>query len=72
MRWRSEKEVIAGKGQFICAARGCEERRGLATFEVPFSYEEAGEKKQALVKVLCAGSILMLKYCSCQLSHLLS
>lgn len=51
MRWRSEKEVIAGKGQFICGARGCDERRCLATFEVPFSYEEAGDKKQALVKV---------------------
>ncbi|BDA50345.1 Protein FRA10AC1 homolog [Coccomyxa sp. Obi] len=51
MRWRSEKEVIAGKGQFSCGARGCSETRGLATFEVPFGYQEAGEKKQALVKV---------------------
>jgi len=51
MRWRSEKEVIAGKGQFSCGARSCSETRGLATFEVPFGYQEAGEKKQALVKV---------------------
>ena len=51
MRWRSEKEVIAGKGQFSCGARGCNESRGLATYEVPFGYEEAGQKKQALVKV---------------------
>lgn len=51
MRWRSEKEVIVGKGQFSCGARGCSETRGLATFEVPFGYQEAGEKKQALVKV---------------------
>ena len=51
MRWRSEKEVISGKGQFSCGARGCNELRGLATYEVPFGYEEAGQKKQALVKV---------------------
>ena len=51
MRWRSEKEVISGKGQFSCATRGCNESRGLATYEVPFGYEEAGQKKQALVKV---------------------
>ena len=55
MRWRTEKEVISGKGQFSCGARGCSESRGLATFEVPFGYEEAGEKKHALVKVgLCS------------------
>ena len=51
MRWRSEKEVISGKGHFSCGARGCDESRGLATYEVPFGYEEAGQKKQALVKV---------------------
>ena len=51
MRWRSEKEVISGKGQFSCGARGCDESRSLATYEVPFGYEEAGQKKQALVKV---------------------
>ncbi len=51
MRWRTEKEVVAGKGQFSCGARGCGESRGLATFEVPFGYEETGQKKRALVKV---------------------
>ena len=34
MRWRTEREVVAGKGQFICGAKGCSERRGLASFEV--------------------------------------
>ena len=34
MRWRTEREVVAGKGQFICGAKGCNERRGLASFEV--------------------------------------
>ncbi|EIE22911.1 hypothetical protein COCSUDRAFT_8481, partial [Coccomyxa subellipsoidea C-169] len=63
MRWRSEKEVISGKGQFSCSARGCSESRGLATFEVPFGYEEAGEKKQALVKVrVCPEHAQQLNY----------
>ena len=51
LRWRTEAEVLSGKGQFSCGARGCSETRGLATFEVPFGYEEAGERKEALVKV---------------------
>lgn len=42
---------MSGKGQFTCGARGCHEGRGLATFEVPFGYTEAGERKEALVKV---------------------
>jgi len=54
LRWRTQREVISGKGQFSCGTRGCEERRGLASFEVPFGYVEAEQKKQALVKVrLC-------------------
>ena len=54
LRWRSEKEVVAGKGQFICANLVCLEARGLKTWEVPFSYMEEGEKKVVLVKVcLC-------------------
>lgn len=51
MRWRTEAEVSAGTGQFSCGARKCGERRGLASFEVPFAYTEAGLDKQALVKV---------------------
>ncbi len=51
VRWRTEKEVVSGKGQFICGAKGCEERRGLASFEVPLVYMEAGAQKRALVKV---------------------
>ena len=57
LRWRTHREVVSGKGQFTCGARckgGCVEGRGLASFEVPFGYVEAGVKKQALVKVrLC-------------------
>lgn len=34
LRWRTEQEVVKGKGQFICGAKGCDERRALASFEV--------------------------------------
>ena len=40
-----QREVVSGKGQFACGAKGCDERRGLASFEVPFAYEEAGERR---------------------------
>jgi protein FRA10AC1 len=34
-RWRIEKEVFEGKGQFICAAKRCDNREGLESYEVP-------------------------------------
>uniref|UniRef100_A0A7N0RI81 Protein FRA10AC1 n=1 Tax=Kalanchoe fedtschenkoi TaxID=63787 RepID=A0A7N0RI81_KALFE len=52
LRWRTEKEVISGKGQFICGNKHCNEKDGLASYEVNFSYLEAGESKQALVKLI--------------------
>ncbi|KNA04341.1 hypothetical protein SOVF_200540 [Spinacia oleracea] len=52
LRWRTEKEVVSGKGQFICGNKHCDERNGLASFEVNFSYVEAEENKQALVKLV--------------------
>lgn len=39
MRWRTKAEVLCGKGQFSCGAKGCEETRGLASFEVNFAYQ---------------------------------
>lgn len=51
MRWRIEHEVVAGKGQFICGNKKCEERIGLRSWEVNFAYLENGEKKNALVKL---------------------
>ncbi|XP_057457108.1 uncharacterized protein LOC130748039 isoform X2 [Lotus japonicus] len=51
-RWRTEKEVISGKGQFICGNKHCDEKDGLASYEVNFCYFEAGENKQALVKLV--------------------
>ncbi|XP_024025849.1 protein FRA10AC1 [Morus notabilis] len=52
LRWRTEKEVVSGKGQFICGNKHCDEKEGLASYEVNFSYFEAGENKQALVKLV--------------------
>lgn len=34
LRWRTEPEVIAGKGQFECGSLHCSERFGLQSFEV--------------------------------------
>ncbi|XP_071931700.1 uncharacterized protein [Coffea arabica] len=62
MRWRTEKEVISGKGQFFCGNKHCNNKEGLASYEVNFSYFEAGENKQALVKLVtcekCAEKLL--------------
>uniref|UniRef100_A0A7C8ZNR7 Protein FRA10AC1 n=2 Tax=Opuntia streptacantha TaxID=393608 RepID=A0A7C8ZNR7_OPUST len=55
LRWRTEKEVISGKGQFICGNKHCDEKNGLASYEVNFSYFEAGENKQALIKLVACG-----------------
>nr|CAD1822667.1 unnamed protein product [Ananas comosus var. bracteatus] len=52
LRWRTEKEVILGKGQFICGNKKCDGKEGLGSYEVNFSYVEAGEQKQALVKLV--------------------
>lgn len=54
LRWRIEKEVLTGKGQFICGDKRCSARDALKTWEVNFGYLEHGEKKNALVKLrLC-------------------
>ncbi|XP_054718324.1 protein FRA10AC1-like [Uloborus diversus] len=54
MRWRTEKELIVGKGQFFCGNVHCERKDDLNTWEVLFGYSEHGEKKSALVKLrLC-------------------
>ncbi|CAN1132660.1 Protein FRA10AC1 [Linum perenne] len=33
LRWRTEKEVISGKGQFKCGNKHCDEGNGLASYE---------------------------------------
>lgn len=51
MRWRTEKEVIVGKGQFECGSKACKEKENLRSWELNFGYVEHGEKKNALVKL---------------------
>ncbi|EFJ41245.1 alpha-1,2-mannosidase [Volvox carteri f. nagariensis] len=63
MRWRTQKEVVSGKGQFVCGAKGCDAGEGLCSYEVNFAYQEAGERKQALVKLrLCPACAFKLNY----------
>lgn len=54
LRWRIEKEVLSGKGQFICGNKKCDVTSDLQSWEVNFAYVEHGEKKNTLVKLrLC-------------------
>ncbi|KAK0041344.1 protein FRA10AC1 [Biomphalaria pfeifferi] len=66
MRWRTEKEVIEGKGQFTCGNKKCnenEEGGGLKSWEVNFGYLESGVKRNALVKLrLCPDCSYKLNY----------
>lgn len=63
LRWRTEQEVVTGKGQFECGNRACHERAGLASFEVPFAYREKGLSKEALVKVrVCPSCAIKLNW----------
>ena len=63
LRWRIEKEVIEGKGQFACGNKHCTGREDLESWEVNFAYVEQGVKKNALVKLrLCPGCSLKLNY----------
>ncbi|EZA59641.1 protein FRA10AC1 isoform X2 [Ooceraea biroi] len=63
LRWRTEKEVIAGKGQFECGSKTCKEKDNLRSWEINFGYEEHGEKKNALVKLrLCPECSVKLNY----------
>lgn len=63
LRWRIEKEVIVGKGQFECGNKKCKEKEGLKSWEVNFGYVEHGQKKNALVKLrLCPECSVKLNY----------
>lgn len=63
MRWRTEQEVVNGKGQFSCGNKTCREAEGLRTWEVNFAYKEQEEKKNALVKLrLCPECTYKLNY----------
>ncbi|KAI9480422.1 MAG: protein FRA10AC1 [Benjaminiella poitrasii] len=63
LRWRTEKEVVVGKGQFFCASTRCDQTESLKSWEVNFGYMEDGEKKNELVKVrLCSECSNKLNY----------
>ncbi|KAI8876052.1 hypothetical protein K501DRAFT_327226 [Backusella circina FSU 941] len=63
LRWRTEKEVVAGKGQFMCGSTRCDASADLKSWEVNFGYVEDGEKKNELVKVrLCVACSDRLNY----------
>lgn len=76
LRWRTESEVVDGAGEMTCGNTRCalhsprgrdgdEGRplRGLTTLELPFAYEEHGQSKSALVKVvLCKKCLKKLMY----------
>lgn len=57
LRWRTEREVLAGVGETSCAAKQCRETRDLRSYELPFMYSDYGDDSQKceLVKVrVCA------------------
>ena len=61
-RWRTEKEVIEGKGEEKCSEVRCK-KPAVSVFEMNFGYSEDGEKKSALVKVsTCKDCAFKLNY----------
>nr|KAJ3418941.1 hypothetical protein HK105_007634 [Polyrhizophydium stewartii] len=63
MRWRTRAEVIDGKGQSICGNLACSLRDNLRAWEVNFAYVEAGQSRNALVKLtLCPVCSVKLNY----------
>jgi len=63
LRWRIERELISGKGQFICGNVDCSETENLHSWEVNFAYKEDNQKKNALVKLrLCPKCSYKLNY----------
>lgn len=66
MRWRTEEEVVNGKGEFICSNKLCSTGHSLSTLELPFGYNEKGIAKFALVKaVVCSECLGKLNTYSC-------
>ena len=58
MRWRTEREVIDGKGQFSCGNLHCDNTNTheLCSYEVPFRYKDLeGKVVSTLVKVRLCG-----------------
>lgn len=60
LRWRTATEVVGGVGEETCGSLRCEyhsraEGVRLRSFELPFAYEEAGARKETVVKVRLCG-----------------
>lgn len=53
MRWRTEPEVMSGKGETVCGNKVCTKDKELSTWELNFKYKENQEIKNTLVKVKC-------------------
>ncbi|KAI9361669.1 folate-sensitive fragile site protein Fra10Ac1-domain-containing protein [Zopfochytrium polystomum] len=68
LRWRTQREVVSGFGQFVCGNLSCATKKGgggtssssssqaLKSWEVNFAYVEDGVKKNALVKLRLCGA----------------
>ncbi|CDU19446.1 conserved protein, unknown function [Plasmodium yoelii] len=50
LRWRTEEEIIKGKGHIICCSKKCD-NTNLNTYEFLFQYVEEGIEKKTKVKV---------------------
>ena len=63
LRWRTQKEVFSGDGQFRCGNQACKDANDLKSYEMNFVYKEHGEMKEALVKLrLCPQCGVKLNY----------
>jgi protein FRA10AC1 len=63
LRWRTDREVIEGRGQFSCGNKACSERSDLRSYELDFMYREDGEAKNELVKVRLCPSCAQKLFC---------
>ncbi len=65
LRWRTADEVRTGKGDSICAAKGCHTKDGLKALELLFAFREGGEDKKTLVTCIvcppCTEKVLVAK-----------
>ncbi|CAD2109744.1 conserved protein, unknown function [Plasmodium vinckei] len=50
LRWRTEEEIVKGKGHIICSSKKCD-NTDLNTYEFLFQYVEEGIEKKTNVKV---------------------
>eukprot|EP00166_Cyanidium_caldarium_P006039 ctg_781.g357 len=62
LRWLTQTELLEGKGYSVCAELKCTTEEDIKAVEVPFVYDEVGNKKVTLVKVhLCQNCLVKLR-----------